>query len=272
MQFRPKASCAGAMETWYAIVTHEQEGAGHACKTTAADLPAIDASLICDAALRLTKEFGIDGWSIRQLAKEIDARPNVINYHVGRREDVVHLVMERVNAEISLPGPCKGWKPWFRLLLGELRRTLRKYPGVARRLAAIGPGLGESNRIINQGIQMLEDAGFNDQSAFAYSILLCQTWLLRRRRGRQGPARRGAQRDGQGVRWCPFHARTRRCRPGEGRQAPDRERKPETGFLRPSVFGPCRCSSRRTGRKPSARSTDMPRTRAFKTPRSRPKF
>ena len=59
--------------------------------------------------------------------------------------------------------------------MGELRRTLRKYPGVARRLAAIGPGLGESNRIINQGIQMLEDAGFNDQSAFAYSILLCQT-------------------------------------------------------------------------------------------------
>ena len=144
-------------------------------KRRAADLPAIDASLICDAALRLTKEFGIDGWSIRQLAKEIDARPNVINYHVGRREDVVHLVMERVNAEISLPGPCKGWKPWFRLLLGELRRTLRKYPGVARRLAAIGPGLGESNRINNQGIQMLEDAGFNDQSAFAYSILLCQT-------------------------------------------------------------------------------------------------
>ena len=141
-------------------------------KRRAADLPAIDASLICDAALRLTKEFGIDGWSIRQLAKEIDARPNVINYHVGRREDVVHLVMERVNAEISLPGPCKGWKPWFRLLLGELRRTLRKYPGVARRLAAIGPGLGESNRIINQGIQMLEDAGFNDQSAFAYLSLI----------------------------------------------------------------------------------------------------
>lgn len=64
-----------------------------------AGLPAIDVTSICDAALKLTKEFGIDGWSIRQLAKEINAYPGVINYHVGRREDVVHLVIEHVNAE-----------------------------------------------------------------------------------------------------------------------------------------------------------------------------
>lgn len=47
------------------------------------DLPAIDASSICDAALVLTKESGIDGWSIRQLAKSIEAHPSIINYYVG---------------------------------------------------------------------------------------------------------------------------------------------------------------------------------------------
>ena len=67
------------------------------------DLPAIDANSICDAALVLTKESGIDGWSIRQLAKAIEAHPSIINYYVGRREDVVHLVIDRVNAEIDLP-------------------------------------------------------------------------------------------------------------------------------------------------------------------------
>ena len=93
-----------------------------------AGLPAIDVTSICDAALKLTKEFGIDGWSIRQLAKEINAYPGVINYHVGRREDVVHLVIEHVNAEISLPEPRENWKRWFKLLLEGMRSILRKYP------------------------------------------------------------------------------------------------------------------------------------------------
>ena len=241
-------------------------------KRRAADLPAIDASLICDAALRLTKEFGIDGWSIRQLAKEIDARPNVINYHVGRREDVVHLVMERVNAEISLSRALQGLEAVVQASFGGTAphsEEISRCRAQARR-----------HRPWPRRIQPHHQPGDSDaggcriQRPVRIRILhpAVPDMLLRRRRGRQGPARRGAQRDGQGVRWCPFHARTRRCRPGEGRQAPDRERKPETGFLRPSVFGPCRCSSRRTGRKPSARSTDMPRTRAFKTPRSRPKF
>ena len=139
------------------------------------DLPAIDASSICDAALVLTKESGIDGWSIRQLAKSIEAHPSIINYYVGRREDVVHLVIDRVNAEIDLPEYRGDWKPWFKALLEGLRSTLRGYPGVARRLAAVGPGLGESERIINRGIEVLSDAGFGDQAAFVYTILLSQT-------------------------------------------------------------------------------------------------
>lgn len=139
------------------------------------DLPAIDASSVCDAALVLTKTSGIDGWSIRQLAKSIEAHPSIINYYVGRREDVVHLVIDRVNAEIDLPEYHGDWKPWFKALLEGLRSTLRGYPGVARRLAAVGPGLGESERIINRGIEVLSDAGFGDQAAFVYTILLSQT-------------------------------------------------------------------------------------------------
>ena len=139
------------------------------------DLPAIDASSICDAALVLTKTSGIDGWSIRQLTKSIEAHPSIINYYGGRREDVVHLVIDRVNAEIDLPEYHGDWKPWFKALLEGLRSTLRGYPGVARRLAAVGPGLGESERIINRGIEVLSDAGFGDQAAFVYTILLSQT-------------------------------------------------------------------------------------------------
>ena len=87
------------------------------------NLPAIDADSICDAALELTKQFGIDGWSIRQLAKAIKAHPSIVNYHVGRREDVVHLVINRVNAEIDLPEYNGDWKTWFRLFLSVASAT-----------------------------------------------------------------------------------------------------------------------------------------------------
>ncbi len=144
-------------QTWYPVVILKQKGTEHG-RNTAND-----------------RSSGIDGWSIRQLAKSIEAHPSIINYYVGRREDVVHLVIDRVNAEIDLPEYRGDWKPWFKALLEGLRSTLRGYPGVARRLAAVGPGLGESERIINRGIEVLSDAGFGDQAAFVYTILLSQT-------------------------------------------------------------------------------------------------
>ena len=162
-------------QAWYSVLVSMGKVPIMGATRRTTNLPAIDADSICDAVLELTKQFGIDGWSIRQLAKAIKAHPSIVNYHVGRREDVVHLVINRVNAEIDLPEYNGDWKTWFRLLLGNMRRTLRKYPGVSRRLAAVGPGLGESDRIINRGIQVLNNAGFGDQSGIVYSILLCQT-------------------------------------------------------------------------------------------------
>lgn len=196
-----------------------------------AGLPAIDVTSICDAALKLTKEFGIDGWSIRQLAKEINAYPGVINYHVGRREDVVHLVIEHVNAEIDLPEPRENWKRWFKLLLEGMRSTLRKYPGVARRLAAVGPGLGESDRIINCGIQVLRDAGFGDWSTLVYSVLLCQTCAFVATEDDRDKMDDVRKRGGGFVCECAFCVRSRYCRFGKNGQTPDRRRKPEEKFF-----------------------------------------
>lgn len=162
-------------QAWYSVLVSMGKVPIMGATRRTTNLPAIDADSICEAALELTKQFGIDGWSIRQLAKAIKAHPSIVNYHVGRREDVVHLVIDRVNAEIDLPEYDGDWKAWFRLLLGNMRRTLRKYPGVSRRLAAVGPGLGKSSHIIDCGIRVLDDAGFGDQSGIVYSLLLCQT-------------------------------------------------------------------------------------------------
>lgn len=137
------------------------------------DLPELTAEAIRDAAVRLTREKGLDGWSIRQLAKELKAWPNNISYRVGRRDDAAQLVVDYVMGEIDVPEDTGDWKPWFEELFVRTRKVLRRYPGVARRLAAVGPGLGAANETIHRGISLLERAGFGDRSAEIYSSLMC---------------------------------------------------------------------------------------------------
>ena len=74
------------------------------------NLPAIDADSICDAALELTKQFGIDGWSIRQLAKAIKTHPvSYTHLDVYKRQASLSaafsLVTNSVVAQVSPPAP-----------------------------------------------------------------------------------------------------------------------------------------------------------------------
>ncbi|MFD9965504.1 TetR/AcrR family transcriptional regulator [Amycolatopsis sp. NPDC058986] len=138
----------------------------------AAGLPAVTAERIVDAALKLTAERGLDSWTLRQLAGEVDAYPAVVYHHVGDRDAVVNAVIDRVVGELTLPGDTLPWRTWFAALLAELRVVLRRYPGSARRLALFGPSVSAATRTIDAGVRVLMAAGFGEESALAYNLLL----------------------------------------------------------------------------------------------------
>ncbi|GAA4553559.1 TetR/AcrR family transcriptional regulator [Amycolatopsis samaneae] len=138
----------------------------------AAGLPAVTAERIVDAALRLTAERGLDSWTLRQLAGEVDAYPAVVYHHVGDRDAVVDAVIDRVVGELTLPSDTLPWRAWFAALLTELRAVLRRYPGSARRLALYGPSVSAATRTIDAGIRVLLAAGFRGESPLAYNLLL----------------------------------------------------------------------------------------------------
>lgn len=130
------------------------------------------------AAVRLTRERGLEGWTVRQLSAAVDAYPAVIYHHVGDRDAVAAAVIDRVVAEVPLPEPDLHWRTWFERFLPDVRRTLLPYRGVARRLALHGPAIPSARRIADRGAAVLTGAGFGDESLPALTLLLDQTCHL----------------------------------------------------------------------------------------------
>ncbi len=137
-----------------------------------AGLPAITAGQIVDSAVRLTAERGLENWTLRQLAAEIEASPAVVYHHVGDREAVVSLVLERVILEVETPPETLPWREWFSVMLDNHRKVLRSYPGTAYRLAMYGPPVEVAAVTIDLGVRLLQEAGFGAESVLAYNVLM----------------------------------------------------------------------------------------------------
>ncbi|EYT83436.1 TetR/AcrR family transcriptional regulator [Streptomyces andamanensis] len=136
-----------------------------------AGLPPITAEKIIDAAVELTGERGLDGWSIRQIATRLDVWPGVIAHHVGDREAVVMGVTDRVISRIPVPDDDVPWRDWFRSVMSEGRTVLREFPGVARRLCVVGPNVPAALPTIDTGIRVLLKAGFGAHAPEVYRYL-----------------------------------------------------------------------------------------------------
>ncbi|MCP2262435.1 transcriptional regulator, TetR family [Streptoalloteichus tenebrarius] len=138
----------------------------------------VTAQLVVDAAERLTADRGLQGWSIRQLAAELDVWPTVIYHHVGDREAVMDAVTARVVGRIPCPEVDTPWRDWFRTVLVEGRRVVRSFPGVAFRLAQKGPVTDSALPLIDRGVEVLTRAGFGSEAPAVFSILMNGAFFL----------------------------------------------------------------------------------------------
>jgi AcrR family transcriptional regulator len=124
---------------------------------------------IVQAALEVVERDGVDGLSMRRIADELGTGPATLYWHVGSKDGLIELVLDRVFAEIELPTPDpERWQGQVRDLMIEARRVFSKYPGLgALTLGRIpmGPTLV---RWIEWTLSLLRAAGVPDDIA-AYS-------------------------------------------------------------------------------------------------------
>ena len=129
---------------------------------------------VVDAATDLTREVGLDGWSIRDLSARLGVAPSSIYHHVGDRAAVVRRVIGGLTVQFPLVDPDLDWRVWFEETLLGVRDTLRGYPGVARWFMMRGPALPETAPIADAGMAALARAGFGDRAGFAYAVMFNQ--------------------------------------------------------------------------------------------------
>jgi AcrR family transcriptional regulator len=168
-------------------------------------LPAVTAEQIVAQAVALTAANGLDNWTLRQLAARIEASPAVVYHHVGDREAVVSLVLDHVVRQFAVPPETLPWREWFSLLLDDHRDVLRRYPGVAYRLAMHGPPASCGGPIIDTGVRLLQEAGFGADSVLAYNVVMttaCQYISLE-----DDPSRIAAVRSAHAEEYLAFRGR-----------------------------------------------------------------
>lgn len=127
---------------------------------------------VIDVAAALTHRSHLLGWSIRDLARELDVVPSVVYHHVGGKDRIARGVVERALDGIVSPGSDLPWSYWFRELLDELYPRLTAYPGAAKWLLMHGPTFPSVMPIVGAGIGVLERAGFGSLASMAYATLL----------------------------------------------------------------------------------------------------
>ncbi|MBF6088258.1 TetR/AcrR family transcriptional regulator [Nocardia cyriacigeorgica] len=70
----------------------------------------LTAAAITDAAVALTAERGLDGWTMRDLTARLDTSLSVIYHHIGDRERVCAAVVDTICADMRLPLDGTDWR------------------------------------------------------------------------------------------------------------------------------------------------------------------
>lgn len=133
---------------------------------------------IVDAALRIIKESGVEGLSMRKLSKELGRSHMAMYYWVPDKAALLDLVAAAALRGIAVPDDgARDWETRLRELIASIDEQLRSHPGVGEIL--LERMLSTDRRILNAAMDILVDAGFDDAEVLlAYATV--HTYLFGR--------------------------------------------------------------------------------------------
>jgi AcrR family transcriptional regulator len=85
---------------------------------------------IVAAAIEIADDDGLEAVSIRRLATKLDARPMSLYSHIGRKGDLIDLMVDEVMAGAIIPGgpPTDDWRGALRQIAQRTRESTRAHP------------------------------------------------------------------------------------------------------------------------------------------------
>jgi TetR/AcrR family tetracycline transcriptional repressor len=138
---------------------------------------ALDRETVLDTALRLIDEVGLDGLSLRRLAKELGVQAPALYWHFSSKQDLLdHLVAaanDRADHGAAAPGPGQTWDEWLAEGMRLRRREMLAHRDGARLASGNRPTPGSWPRI-ERTLSVLVDAGFDPKDAVRAIVVLGQ--------------------------------------------------------------------------------------------------
>lgn len=87
--------------------------------------------LVLDAAVRLADADGLDGLSMRRLAKAVGAEAMSLYYHVPNKDDLLAGMLDRVLDEMVPAEPSENWRASVKTAMVSRRAVLQRHPWAA---------------------------------------------------------------------------------------------------------------------------------------------
>jgi TetR/AcrR family tetracycline transcriptional repressor len=137
----------------------------------------ITSDLIARTALRLLNDAGLDGLTMRLLAKELGVQAPTLYWHVKNKQELLDLMADLMSAEVGegleAPGRDTSWQDWAADLTRRMRRTMLRYRDGARVAAGAYSRSPAVPRTVELTLRTFRDAGFPVAAAArAFPVLL----------------------------------------------------------------------------------------------------
>lgn len=87
----------------------------------------LNARRVLGAAMNLADRIGVDTFTIRKLAAELDVKPMTIYHHVPNKEAIIDGIVDAVFAEIELPPHGADWRSAIRRRCLSAREVLARH-------------------------------------------------------------------------------------------------------------------------------------------------
>lgn len=114
---------------------------------------------VVGGALALIDEVGLDGFSVRALAKRMGVYPTALHWHAGSRTELLALVVSEVARSVRVP-ESDDWEGFVRGLAAEFRATLHAHPAVVPVFVTTVVNATPALPAVDRLLAHLERAGF----------------------------------------------------------------------------------------------------------------
>ncbi|MDH5676093.1 MAG: TetR/AcrR family transcriptional regulator [Myxococcales bacterium] len=116
---------------------------------------------VLSAALELADEAGVEALSMRKLGQRLGVEAMSLYKHVTNKDDVLDGIVDRVAAEIELPGIGGDWRAEMRRRAVSAHAVLMRHPWATMLIVSrvnVGPAM---LRYVDRTIGCLREAGFS---------------------------------------------------------------------------------------------------------------